>query len=102
MKIKDLIPKIDRYCELRILPQIADSGNKWVFFLKLKVFELGLERNIPEELSFLVDENGDVDLELLQKAGEAAFEKQPEAKFGAFKFRKEDLCDFIRVVHGQE
>lgn len=102
MTIKEIIPKIERYCELRILDKISDTGNRWLFIFRLKAFELKLEKEVPEDLRFLVDANGNVDLELLKVAGEAAFEKVPQAEFGPLKFRKEDLADFIRVVHGQE
>ena len=104
MTLKDIISKIDRYCELRILPKIASSGDKWLFFLKLKAFELKLEKDTPAELRGFIDGEGNVDLDLLEEAGRAAFKEVPQASFGngAFTFREEDLSDFIRVIHGQE
>ena len=104
MNFKDLIPKIDRYCELRILPKITETGSKWLFLLKLKAFELRLEKDAPPEFKGFIDADGNVDLDLLEEAGRAAFKTVPQASFGggAFSFREEDLSDFIRVVHGQE
>ena len=104
MTLKDLIPKLERSCELRLLPKITSSGDRWLFFLKIKALEIKLEKDTPTELRGFIDADGNVDLDLLEEAGRAAFKAVPQASFcgGAFTFREEDLSDFIRVVHGQE
>lgn len=106
MNTKDFVQGLERYCELRIVPQIESSFGRIVFRSALNVVKLRMEeliKLIPPALG-IVDENGNLDLELMEKAISAAFEKQPQFTLwgGALTFRKEDLSDFIRVVHGQE
>ena len=105
MTLKDLELAITSYCETVIAPQLASPMDRWIMFFGLGVAGAKLEAAIQAiaplaATAGLIDESGNINVDLLEKAGYAAFEKQPQITIWKLTFRREDFSDFMRHLHG--
>lgn len=50
----------------------------------------------------IIDAAGNIDLDVLEKLGNAAFEKQPKVTLWKLTFSKEDFADFIQHLRGSK
>ena len=100
MNLKDLELGIVSYCESMVAPHIRSTLDKWIFFAGLGVLGTKLESEIQKiapEIG-LVDGDGNINIDLLEKIGLSAFEKQPKVEIWKLTFVKEDFSDFIRYL----
>lgn len=106
MKLKDFELGVTSYCEKRVAPALPSSLDRWVLFAGLAVagakFEGFIQKIIPTAAAIgLIDGEGDVNLDLLEQVGYAAFEKQPKVEIWKLTFIREDFSDFLRHLRGQ-
>ena len=106
MKLKEFEEGIRSYCENRVIPALRTSFDKWILYVVLGIVKERPEfitQKITPILSCagLVSEDGEVDLDLLEKVGKEAFEKQPRLDIWKITFKREDFSDFIRFLHGE-
>ena len=107
MKLKDLELGIMSYCELRVAPALRSSLDRWLLYAGLAVWgaklETAIQKVVPaaESIGF-IDVDGNVDLDLLEQIGYAAFEKQPKVEIWKLSFIREDFSDFMRHLRGQK
>ena len=93
------------YCETVVAPQLTSSLDRFFLFFALGAaggkLEAALQKIAPAAASIgLIDANGNIDLDLLAKAGYAAFERQPKITIWKLTFTREDFSDFIRHLRG--
>ena len=106
MTLKDLELGIVSYCELRVAPALRTSLDKWLLYLGLAAVGSKLEAVAQAlapvaEGAGLIDTDGNVDLDWLEKVGLAAFEKQPKVQIWKLTFIREDFSDLMRHLRGQ-
>ena len=105
MTLNDLEIGITSYCETVIAPQIQSTLDRFLFYGWTALIAPRLEKLIQPLIPVatnmgLIDAEGNIDLDALEKAGMTAFERQPEVTVWKFKFRREDFADFIRHLRG--
>ena len=105
MTLKDLELGIASYCEQRIAPQINSTLDRWIFFAGLGLLgtklEAALQAIAPAAAGFgLIDGDGNIDLDLLERIGTDAFAKQPKVSIWKLTFAKEDFEDLMRHLRG--
>ena len=106
MKLKDLELGIMSYSELRIAPALHSTLDKWLLYAGLAALGSKLESAVQAiapaaEGAGLIDADGNIDLDWLEKIGLAAFEKQPKVQIWKITFIREDFSDFMRHLRGQ-
>ena len=105
MKLKDLELGIVSYCEQRIEPQNNSTHDRWIFFAGIGLLGSKLEAAIqtlaPSAAGFgLIDGDGNIDLDLLERVCIDAFEKQPKVSIWNLTFTREDFADLMRHLRG--
>ena len=105
MTLKDLELGIVSYCETKIAPVLPSTLDKWLLYAGLAVCGTKMEKTIqtiaPAAAQVgIIDADGNIDLDLLEKVGTAAFQKQPKVQIWKLTFGQEDFSDFIRHLRG--
>ena len=112
MQFKDFEQGAMCYCEKHVLPKLRASVPDWkswkdwglygILALIGLNFEAIVEQNKPMLLSFgVMDQSGNINIDLLEKAGIAAFEKQPDLSIFGCTFHRGDLDDLMKILRGQ-
>ena len=106
MKLKDFEMGVLSYCAKYVAPQLRTTGSKWLMYFGLGVAGLRSEvafRQIAPTLAAVgvIDEEGNIDLDLLEKAGLEAFEKQPRVDILNCTFFRNDFVNFMRHLRGE-
>lgn len=107
MNLKDLELGIVSYCETKIAPALTSTLDKWLLYAGLAAGGAKLETTIqsiaPSAAKIgIIDADGNVDLDWLEKVGNAAFQKQPKVQIWKLTFGQDDFADFIRHLRGQK
>ena len=105
MNIKDLELGIVSYCEQKVAPVLPSTMDKWLMYAGLAFFGTKMEKTIqsfaPSAIQLgIIDADGNIDLDLLEKVGSAAFQKQPKIKIWKLTFGQEDFAGFICHLRG--
>lgn len=106
MTLKDFEMGIASYCEKYVIPQLPGTGRKWLAFFGLGVAglkaEVAFQAIAPALASIgVIDAEGNIDLDLLEKAGIEAFEKQPRVDILGCSFFRNDFVNFMRHLRGE-
>ena len=120
MKIKDFALGLASFCESRVKPTFQKTHNK----IMLDAFVSLLRRNAESATAAivsssawfgLVDDEGNINLDLVEGVGNDVFEKNPIVEIPlprppildrllepcVLKFQREDFAEFIRILRGQ-
>ena len=103
MNLKDLELGIVSYCEQKVAPVLPSTVDKWLMYAGLAVCGTKMEKMIQSiapaaaQIGF-IDADGNIDLDLLEKVGTAAFQKQPKVQLWKLTFGQDDFADFIRHI----
>jgi len=106
MKLQEFEEGVRSYCENRVIPELKTTFDKWMLRAALAVAKerpaIIRQRIVPILAGVgLLGDDEDVDLDLLEKVGKEAFEKQPRLDIWKITFKREDFSDFIRFLHGE-
>lgn len=106
MKLKDLELGIVSYCEQKVAPMLTSSLDRWLLFAGLAVYGTKLEKIFSSfasaaENAGLMDADGSIDLDLLERIGTEAFRKQDKIQLWKLTFTVEDFKDFLHHVRGR-
>ena len=79
--------------------------DKWLFEAFLVSLGIKFEALIQTIAPFIVNvgiigANGNIEIDLLEKVGNATFDQQPTLDLWKFTFAKEDFADFVRHLRG--
>ena len=101
MNLQNFEPGVLSFCEQRIPQILKYQGQKWLFRFGLVVAGARTEalaaKIAPIAQSIgLVDADGNIDLDLVEKTGNAAFEQQPRVDVLNVTFTQEDFRDLMR------
>lgn len=100
MNIKDFEVGVASYCKDKVMPKLTSSWDRLVLgafigALGLR-FETLIQNIYPAVVSAgIIDANGNIDLDMLEKIGNSGFEYQPTLEIWKLKFSGEDFKDFI-------
>ena len=105
MNLKDLELGVVSYCEQKIAPVLPSTLDKWILYAGLAAGGLKMEKMIQSiapaaAQAGIIDANGNIDLDFLEKVGTAAFQKQPKIQIWKLTFGQDDFADFIRHLRG--
>lgn len=105
MKLKEFEMGVASYCEKYVAPQLPSAGSRWLMYFGLGVAglrsEAAFQAIAPTLASVgIIDAEGNINLELLEKAGLEAFEKQPRVDILGCTFFREDFCQFMKHLRG--
>lgn len=103
MTLKDLELGITSYCEQRVAPMLQSTFDKWIFYAGLALMGAKMEafaQSVAPAAAAVgvIDGDGNLDMDTLEKVGYAAFEKQPRVQIWKLTFIKEDFGDFMRYL----
>ena len=105
MNIKDLELSIVSYCEQKVSPVLPSTLDKWLLYAGLAVCGTKMEKIIQSiapaaAQAGIIDADGNIDIDLLEKIGTVAFHKQPKVQLWKLTFGQDDFADFIRHLRG--
>lgn len=105
MNIKDLELGIVSYCEQKVAPALTSTLDKWLLYAGLAAGGLKMEKMIQSiapsaAQAGIIDTDGNIDLDFLEKVGTAAFQKQPKIQIWKLTFGQDDFAYFIRHLRG--
>lgn len=105
MNLKDLELGIVSYCEQKVAPALPSTLDKWLLYAGLATCGLKMEKVIQSiapaaAQAGIIDADGNIDLDFLEKVGTAAFQKQPKVQIWKLTFGQDDFAEFIRHLRG--
>ena len=105
MNIKDFELGIVSYCEQKVAPALPSTLDKWLLYAGLAVCGTKLEKMIQSiapaaAQAGIIDTDGNINIDLLEKIGTVAFQKQPKVQIWKLMFGQEDFSDFILHLRG--
>ena len=100
MNIQELNKHIIEYTTAKIIPQIPDNLTKFMVGAALGIGAVNIARYEPQARALgIVDEQGNVNVELAKKAIAEGFKATPDVTlFGLFKFKPADAEDFYKFI----
>ena len=103
MEIKDFQVACWGYSEKYLIPNLQSDVDRWLAYFGMGIgtfkFEDSLEQFIPiAQQVGIVSKEGQVDLDVLEKYGKVAFQKQKKVKIWKFIFNQNDFDDFLKYL----
>ena len=105
MNFKDFEVGFASYCKNKIMPKLPKTRDRWTLGAFLGALALrgeALLRNMPPMIlnAGIIDVNGNIDIDLLEKVGGSGFDYQPTLDIWKLTFTREDFNELIAILRG--
>jgi hypothetical protein len=99
MNVSQFVQSVVGYFVKYVLPHVPEEKRFWLNIGARLQIEGKMAEIIPMlKDAKVIDENGNVDVDKLQKFAEEAFKDTPRAFVGKFEFASSDLPQFINYL----
>lgn len=105
MTLQDFETGLVAFAETYMLPHLDNGFAKWLFYLGLGENGIRFDQYVKAQLPLLttigiVDADGGINLDDLEKNGKAAFKKQPRFKLWKFTLSEQDFDALMAHLRG--